>query len=193
MAYVPRIVAFSGSARKDSYNKLLLQVAVTGARATGAEVTVVDLREYPMPLYDGDLEAASGVPEHARTLRALFKEHQGLLIASPEYNSSFSPLLKNTIDWLSRPDGEEPGLAAFRGKTAALVSASPGGLGGIRGLVPLRMMLGNIDILVIPDQVAVGTAHQAFDEHGALMDETLRKQVESVGAKLSSVLLRLHG
>src|SRR4051812_15650015 len=103
MAYTPRILAFAGSTRSDSLNKKLVRIAADGARAAGAEVTLVDLRELPMPIYDGDLEAAESLPENAMKLRTLMMSHQGLLISSPEYNSSFSAVLKNAIDWVSRP------------------------------------------------------------------------------------------
>jgi chromate reductase, NAD(P)H dehydrogenase (quinone) len=151
----PKILAFAGSTRADSFNKKLVRVAVEGARQAGAEVTLVDLRDYPMPLYDGDLETEAGMPESAARLKELMKAHDGFLIASPEYNSSITAVLKNTIDWVSRAaPGEEP-LAAFDGKAAALMSASPGALGGLRGLVHVRSILGNIGVLVLPDQVAV--------------------------------------
>src|SRR5688572_18337049 len=130
----PRILAFAGSLRKDSYNKKLLAIAVQGARDAGAEVTVVELVDYPLPLFDEDLERA-GTPENAKKLKQLFLEHDALLIASPEYNSSFTAITKNTIDWVSRSSPGEPGLAAYRGKTAAIIAASPGALGGLRGLV----------------------------------------------------------
>ena len=123
-----RILAFAGSARRDSLNKKLLQVAVAGARAAGAEVTVLDLRDLPLPLYDGDLEAAEGLPANARALKQQLRAHAGLLLACPEYNSSVTPLLKNAIDWASRAEPGEAPLACFEGKVAGLVSASPGAL-----------------------------------------------------------------
>ena len=128
----PRILAFAGSARTDSYNHRLLLVAAEGAQAAGADVTVLNLKTYPLPLFDEDLEREDGTPENATQLKQLFLDHDGLLIASPEYNSSITPLLKNVIDWVSRSaEGEAP-LAAYRGKVAALMAASPGGLGGLR-------------------------------------------------------------
>lgn len=188
----PRILAFPGSARTDSYNKKLLAVAAKGARDAGAEVTVIDLKDYPMPLYDGDLEDKSGLPENAKKLKKLFLEHQGLLIAAPEYNSSLTPLLKNTIDWVSRPESDdEPPLACYQNKVAGLLAASPGALGGLRGLVPLRMLLENIRVMVIPDQFALAKAHDAFNEEGTLKDAKQRAQAEAVGAKLAQVLTKL--
>ena len=135
----PRILAFAGSLRKDSFNKKLVKIAAEGALSAGAEVTVIDLKEFSLPVYDGDLEEAEGLPAGAKKLKQLFLEHHGLLISSPEYNSSIPGGLKNMIDWVSRTETEdEPPLACFNKKVAAIMSASPGGLGGLRALVPLR-------------------------------------------------------
>ena len=180
-----KILAFAGSARRESFNRKLIHVAAAGARDAGAEVNVIELAEYPLPIYDGDVEADEGLPEAARRLKTLFHEHDGLLLACPEYNSSITPLLKNTIDWVSRPaEGEKP-LACFEGKVAGLVAASPGALGGLRGLVVVRMLLGNIRVLVVPDQAAIGKAYELFDENGALTDDGMRKRVEAVGASVA--------
>ena len=154
----PRILAFAGSARTDSYNARLVQVAAEGARTAGADVTVLNLKEYPLPLFDEDIEQEQGMPENAKKLKQLFLDHDGLLISSPEYNSSITPLLKNTIDWVSRPAEGEPMLAAYQGKVAALMAASPGGLGGLRGLVHVRSILSSIGVIVLPDQIAVSRA-----------------------------------
>lgn len=186
-----KILAFAGSARKDSFNKKLVKIAAQGARAAGAEVTYLDFRDLPLPLYDGDLEEAEGLPENALKLKALMKAHQGFLIACPEYNSSMTPLLKNAIDWASRPEPGEPPLACFKEKVAALMSASPGGLGGLRGLVHVRSILGNIGVLVLPDQKAIGNAHQAFDENGNLQDEAQQSAIEQLGSKLAAVTAKL--
>ena len=188
-----KLLAFAGSARKDSFNKRLVQIAAAGATAAGADVTVIDLKQFPMPLFDQDLEQEARVPEHAVRLKQLFVEHDGLLIAAPEYNSSITPLLKNSIDWVSRPAGDEPPLVAFRGKTAALMSASPGGLGGLRGLVHVRSILASIGVMVLPDQVAVAKAFEAFGEDGQLVDERKQAQVEKLGAELARVTALLKG
>ena len=103
MAYTPKILAFAGSTRKDSFNKKLVKITGEAARLAGAQVTYLDLRDLPMPLYDGDLEAEQGIPQNARKLKALMLSHDGLLISAPEYNSSISGVLKNAIDWASRP------------------------------------------------------------------------------------------
>ncbi|MEM7020385.1 MAG: NAD(P)H-dependent oxidoreductase [Pseudomonadota bacterium] len=178
---MPKLLFFAGSARRDSFNKKLAQNAADIGAELGAEATFVDLKDYAMPIYDGDLEAESGLPEAALQLKALFREQDGFFIASPEYNSSFPALLKNTLDWVSRPHEEnEPMLAVLRDKVAAISSASPGGFGGLRGLVPLRMMLGNIGVTVVPNQLALSSAHQYFDEAGKLSDETQRKMLRRV-------------
>ncbi|MFO0873357.1 MAG: NAD(P)H-dependent oxidoreductase [Phycisphaerales bacterium] len=182
----PRILAFSGSLRTGSFNAMLLRTAVKGARAAGGEVTELSLADYPLPIYHGDHEASNGLPENARRLKAVFMEHDGLLLACPEYNSSIAPLMKNTIDWVSRAAPNEAGLAAFVGKVAALVSASPGGLGGLRGLRHMRDVLSDIMVVVLPApfMVAVPRAHEAFDAHGMLKDAKLAAAVEAVGARL---------
>lgn len=193
MPYVPRIVAFAGSTRKDSFNKKLVKVAIAGARAAGAAVTEIDLGDLPMPLYDGDLEEAEGLPVGARRFREALLANDGLLIASPEYNSSISGVLKNAIDWASRPQPGEKPLACFAGKVASLMSASPGALGGLRGLATVRSILGNIGVIVLPDQVAVPRAHEAFGPDGVLLDEKQRRSVERLGSELARVLGKLHG
>lgn len=193
MAYVPMILALAGSTRQHSYNKRLVKIAAAGAREAGAEVTVVDLRDLAMPLYDGDLEDTQGIPPAAQQLKELMLAHQGLLISSPEYNSSISAVLKNAIDWASRSAPGEAPLACFTGKTAALISASPGALGGLRGLVHLRAILSNINVLVLPDQMAVMKADAAFNDDGSLKDGKLHVRARGIGAKLATVLAKLHG
>lgn len=185
----PRILALAGSTRAHSLNKRLVRFAAEAARAADVEVTTIDLRDYPLPLFDGDLEDRDGLPENAKKLKAMFREHDGLLIASPEYNSSVTAVLKNVIDWVSRAESEgEPPLIAFRGKTAALLSASPGALGGLRGLVHLRAILGNLGVIVLPDQVAVTKANEAFDEQGALKEQQTASRVAAVAQALAAFL-----
>jgi len=188
-----RLLAFAGSARRESFNKKLASEASRLAREAGAETTELDLRDYPLPLYDGDLEAAEGAPEHVATLRGLFVEHDGFLIACPEYNSSITPLLKNTIDWISRPAEGVPNLAAFRGKTATVLSASPGALGGMRGLVHVRSILGTLGIFVMPSQVALSKAHSAFGEDGRLIDAPTEERLRKAVAELVAATDRLAG
>jgi NAD(P)H-dependent FMN reductase len=164
-----KVLVFAGSTRTGSFNGKLAHQAAGELRRAGMSVTLADLRDYPMPLYDGDSEAAQGMPENARRFKELVRGHDALVIASPEYNGSFSALLKNTIDWISRPAPGEPPLAVFRGKPAALLSASPGPGAGNRGLRHLRELLEMIGMKVVPAQVAVARASQAFDESGKLV------------------------
>lgn len=183
-----KILAFAGSTRKDSFNKKLAAVAARTAEKAGAQVTLVDLADYRMPLYDGDLESESGLPEAAARLKRLMAEHDGLLIAAPEYNGSITAVLKNTIDWLSRPGAVEGSV--FQGKVATLMSASPGGLGGLRGLVHVRAILTNLGVLVLPGQQAVSGAGKAFDDEGNL-DESNQRRVDEVVTALVETLGRL--
>jgi chromate reductase, NAD(P)H dehydrogenase (quinone) len=191
MSNAPKILAFAGSTREASFNKRLIKVAADGARNAGADVTLIDLRDYPLPLYDGDLEANHGLPENAKKLRALFLDHQGLLISSPEYNSGTSAVLKNTIDWVSRGEDGKGDLSPYKDKVAGLISASPGRLGGLRGLVHLRQILGNIGVLVLPQQQAIGSAGQAFNDQGELSDSTLQAAVTDIGARLAGTIEHL--
>lgn len=160
----PRLLAMAGSTRSGSLNQLLLDVAVAAAREAGAEVTAIRLRDFDLPLYDGDLEATA-FPGKADELRALFISHDGFLIATPEYNGSVSGVLKNAIDWASRPRAGESliALPAFRGKVAGIMSASTGPFGGLRALAHLRQILGTIQTLVATEQVAVPFADKAFE------------------------------
>jgi chromate reductase len=187
-----KIVAFAGSLRASSFNKKLVAIAADAARAAGAEVTVVDLRELNLPLFDQDIEEASGLPEGAKKLKVLLRECDGFLIATPEYNSSISAPLKNAIDWASRAESDdEPSLVAYRGKVGAICAASPGALGGLRGLVTLRSILSNIGVFVLPDQVTVPTAHEAFDEAGQLKDDRKTKQIAGLAAHLVEIAGKL--
>ena len=166
---MPKILAFSGSIRRDAWNRKLIRSAVDATRAAGGDVTLIDLADYPLPLYNGDLEDKEGVPDNALRLKALFKAHDALLISSPEYNSSIPPLLKNTLDWVSREWQGESGLVPYQNKVAAILSASPGALGGMRMLPHLRQILNTLGVLVLPGQFALPHADHAFDtESGAL-------------------------
>lgn len=168
----PNILAFAGSTRGQSHNKKLVALAAEMARSAGAKVTLIDLRDFAMPFYDGDLEAQSGLPDSARALKKLMLEHHAFLLSCPEYNSSISAVLKNAIDWVSRPQPNEVAGIAFKGKWAALMAASPGNLGGVRGLFTVRQVLTTLGALVLPGQLAVARAQDAFAEDGALKDAT---------------------
>jgi len=187
----PRILAFAGSTRRQSFNKKLVHNAVRGAREAGAEVTLLDLKDLPLPLFDQDLEAEQSMPDNGRKLKKLFIDHHGLLIASPEYNSSVPAVLKNVIDWVSRPAPGEPPLVAFRGKVATLMSASPGAPGGLQGLNHVRSILSNLGVIVLPDQIAVAKAHEAFKPDGSIIDLKQQAGIEALGKTLTSFLMKL--
>jgi len=173
-----KLLFLAGSTREASLNKKLAVVAAKKAKDLGVDAMFVDLKEFEMPIYNGDLEDRQGLPEGAKKLKKLFVEADGFFIASPEYNSSFSALLKNALDWISRSeDKDEQPLSAYKGKVAALAAVSPGGYGGMRGLVPLRMMLGNIGVTVIPSQMAVPSGFDAFDDKGGLIKEGQQKML----------------
>lgn len=185
MSDAPRILALAGSLRAGSYNRRILALAADGARAAGADVTRIDLRDFPLPVYDADLESASGLPSAALALKERFRAAEGLLFASPEYNSAISGTLKNAFDWVSRPAPGEKPLACFKGKVAALCAASPGALGGIRGLASVRLILGNLGVVLLPDQVALPKAAEAFDDDGNVADPARRKSLMELGAALA--------
>ena len=186
---MPKILAFAGSVRRDSLNKKMVKAAAEGAREAGAEVTFLDLADYPLPLYDGDGEAADGLPDNVNKLKDICKAHDGFLVASPEYNAGFSGVLKNLTDWLSRPrDGERP-FEIFSMKPAAAMSASPGALGGNRMLASLRSHLLHMQMLVVPQTYGLGRAGDAFDEDGKLKDA----KVEASVKKLGQVVAELAG
>ena len=191
MTSTARILAFAGSTRKESFNKKLVRIGAQGAREQGAEVTLIDLKDFALPVFDQDLEAAEGIPEAATRLKRLMVEHDGLLIASPEYNSSITAVLKNTIDWVSRRAGDEPPLVAFRRKVATLMSASPGALGGLRALVHVRSILGNIGVIVLPEQIAVAKAHEAFNLDGSLKDLKQHANILELGKTLAAFVAKL--
>lgn len=186
----PRILAFAGSAREASFNKKLVRAAGAIAEREGAEVTFADLRDYPMPIFNEDDESANGIPDPALAFRELMKSHDAFLIASPEYNGAPSALLKNVIDWASRPrEGEAP-LECFQGKTAAIMGASPGRLGGIRGLPMLRYILSGIGVNVLAKDFALASAHEMLGDN-ALTDEGQQKMLEGVVQNLVRAAGRL--
>ncbi|HZT82513.1 MAG TPA: NAD(P)H-dependent oxidoreductase [Gemmataceae bacterium] len=191
MPATPKVLAFAGSLRRDSYNKKLVRIAAEAARNAGAEVMLIDLADFPLPVFNEDDETASGMPENARRLKELFLSHHGLLISAPEYNSSVTAALKNAIDWVSRKGPGPLQAWPFGEKCAALLSASPGQLGGLRGLVHLRAILGNLDVLVLPDQLAVPRAHEAFQADGSLKDPRQQERVAAIAGKLVGLLRKL--
>ena len=188
----PRILAFAGATRTQSWNKKLIRVAVRAAEEAGGEVTLIDLRDYPMPLYDGDLEQSEGQPHKARELKTLMVANHAFLLSCPEYNSSISGVLKNTIDWISRPQPDEPRYVAFKGKVAGLLAASPGNLGGVRALLTVRQVLTTLGVLVLPTQFALAHAASAFHDDGTLKEDGHRAAVAAVVAEVLAVTTRLN-
>ncbi len=187
----PRILAFAGSARQDSYNKLLVKIAAAGARASGIEVTELDLAELPLPIYDADVERLEGFPANVVRFREILQAHQGFLIASPEYNHFFSPLLKNALDWASRPAAGEKVLQAFAGKPAAIMSASNGQYAGVRGLIALRSLLSVLRLIVLPEVVTIANGAAAFAPNGQLRDESRQQAAMKLGATLADFLAKI--
>ena len=168
-----KILFLAGSSRTASTNKAVAKKARDIASEHDIEATFIDLKDFDMPLYNGDLEAASGLPENAIKLKDLFIAHDAIFISSPEYNSGYTPLLKNSLDWISRPHEEnETPLSAYKDKIAAIVAISTGGFGGMRGLVQLRMLLGNIQVTVIPQQLAIPFSTKVLDDEGNFIDES---------------------
>ena len=191
MADKLKILAFAGSTRKDSYNKKLVRIAVEAARRAGAEVTLVDLRDLAMPLYDGDLEASEGIPPNGKKFKELMKSHQGFLISTPEYNRSIPGVLKNAIDWASRKEGAEAPLVCFEGKCVAIISASPGAYGAFLSLTAVQTIFSKLGSVVIPDSFSLPKAHEAFDSDGNLKDAKQLALVEEVASSLVDYLKKL--
>ncbi len=192
---VPKMLVFAGSIRTGSYNARLAALAAKELSMAGAEVTRISLADYPMPLYDGDSEAKSGAPEHAVQLKQMMMQHQGVFIASPEYNASITPLLKNTLDWVSRVRGvREPPLAAYKNRVFAIGGASNGNYGAMRSLMALRQVLEiGCGALVLPDQIAVNKASEAFDDMENLKDEAMAARLKTLAQRLMDVAQRLAG
>lgn len=188
----PRILAFSGSARQASFNQRLVTVAAESARSAGADVTLINLRDYPMPLFNQDDEEEHGQPDTTRELKQIFSDHDGLLVASPEYNGLITPLLKNTLDWLSRQHDDEPKMMAYTGKVAGIMGASGGALGGLRGLVHLRALLSNLGVMVQPKQHALGGANKAFNDDGTLANDRDQSSVDSLSSGLVDICRKIH-
>lgn len=183
-----RVLVFAGSTRSGSFNRKLAEEAARLVEQDGRAVTTVDLKDFPMPLYDGDTESAQGLPPQAKQLKRLLREHDAFVIASPEYNGSFPALLKNIVDWTSRPEPGEAPLVAYRGKLAAVISASPGAGGGKRGLRHLRELLEMIGVRVVATQLTVARAMEAFDAEGHLLRPEDREQLTAVARDLAGAL-----
>ncbi len=192
MTSAVNLLFFAGSTRRGSFNKRLAHAAQRAAEAKGHATRFIDLADYAMPLYNGDLEAAEGPPQAARDLKALFQQHHGIFIASPEYNASFTPLLKNTLDWVTRVRGEgEPALHVFKTRVWALGAASAGAYGGMRGLISLRQtMTIGMSALVLSEQIAVGGADKVLGEDGTINDERIAGMLDGVITRLADTAAR---
>lgn len=189
----PKLLFFAGSARTDSLNKKFARCGAKLAQDAGIAATFLDLRDYPLPIYDGDFEDESGVPENAGKLKEIVEQHDGVFIISPEYNSSIPPLLKNVLDWISRVKNDDgSSSAAFKNKPTALGAVSPGGLGGMRVLIGLRPIIANgYNALVIPEQISVPGGDKVFGDDGMLTDEKVTQRYISAIKSLKSVAERM--
>jgi chromate reductase, NAD(P)H dehydrogenase (quinone) len=180
-----KITAFAGSSRTGSYSKSFARCAVDAANSLGADAQFIDLRDYPLPLYDGDLEILQGLPENAKKLKKIFSESDAFVISTPEYNHSYSGLLKNTLDWVSRKGGPSDLRTHFQDKPVLTLSSSAGQFGGVRSLMLLRLLLADdMKLIVLPEQMPLPNAGDAFDENGRLKDEKKRAQLENNVKKL---------
>lgn len=177
-----KILAFSGSSRSGSLNQMLLNIAIEGAREAGAEITKLQLSELQLPIYCGDLEDRQGLPDGALKFKTALAEHHAFLIATPEYNGGYTALLKNALDWASRPsNSDKSGIGCYADRPAAMVSASPGLLGAIRSQISLQTVLHKLGMHVIPASFALGNAHQLFDSHGEIKNPDIAIAVKAVG------------
>jgi chromate reductase, NAD(P)H dehydrogenase (quinone) len=188
-----RLLFFSGSARAGSHNTKLARLGAMIAEANGIPATFLDLADYPLPIYHGDLETSDGKPDNAKKLKAVMEAHTGIFIASPEYNASITPLLKNTLDWVSRPE-DGVSQTVFKTRVFALGSASPGGMGGLRSLNTVRTVLTlGLGALVLPEQFAVPRAHEAFGADGHLVNKDAQENYKALIQKLARAAHVLHG
>jgi chromate reductase len=181
-----KILVIPGSLRAGSHNARLAAAACHEFAQAGAEVTRISLSDFPLPIYDGDLQSKSGVPKHAVNLKRMISAHHGVLMVTPEYNSSVPPLLKNTIDWVTRvQDPHETRGEVFRHRAFAIASASENRLGGTRALAALRLILTACHALVVPNQIALSFASEAYDDMDRLKHPA---DVEALGAMVRQLI-----
>jgi NAD(P)H-dependent FMN reductase len=187
-----KILVIPGSLRSGSLNAKLAAVAIHELVQMGAEVTRISLSDFPLPIYDGDLQAKSGVPKHAVNLKRMIGAHHGVLIVTPEYNSSVPALVKNTIDWVSRvQDAHESRGDVFKGRVFAIAAASGGRLGGTRALAALRLILTACHATVIPNQLALSFADQAYDEMDHLKNAVDSEALKALAQQLIDISQRM--
>lgn len=182
-----KILAFDGSGRKESINRNVLNHVIAEAKKLGADVTQINLADYDLPIYNGDLESEQGIPEAVMKLKELFKSHDAFLVATPEYNGSYSPLLKNALDWVSRPVQGQPHLGEFAGKIAGLITATGGKLSGMRGIYPLNTLLFSLGVTVLPSIVSIGFYNDAIDANGALKNDNDKNAAANLATKIIKV------
>ena len=192
----PSLLVFAGSTRQQSFNRKLARATADMARDAGAAVTLLELSDYDIPMYNADLEA-QGTPQDVVRLKQALFDHPAWIICTPEYNASYPALLKNTIDWASSPVKTHPdwqdGLKSFRGKVVGMLSASPGALGGLRSQSHLAPLLLNLECWLAPKAYALGSAGSAFDDSGALVQPAQRERVRAVVDQVLWASARLHG
>ena len=190
-----KVLFFSGSLRQDSMNcKDARHASEVASKIDGVDAEFIALKDFDIPLYDGDIEEKDGMPEGVKRLKELFESADGLYIASPEYNGSFSGALKNAIDWVSRPaSADEAPLSAFVGKFAAISSATAGAFGGINGMNALRLVLSVIKVNVIANQLAIPKAFNFFDKSGELNDDKIKAQIASQVEEFCDLLKKSVG
>jgi chromate reductase len=192
----PRIVVMAGSSRREAYSRRVAAACARALKAAGGEVELIELAAYPAPLYNGDLEAEAGLPDCIVRLQQILHASDGLLVVNPEYNGSITPLLKNTLDWCSRPnpaDRARSGGAVYAGRAAAVVGSSPGVLGGMRVLFHVRDILGYLGMHVIPQQLAVGKAGEAVGADDRLYDPAQQEMLDKLAVALVDSARRLRG
>ncbi len=193
MSRKPKILALAGSLRQHSYSQRVLRTAIKGAEKAGAAVTLIDLGEYPMPIYNPDDHENNGFDANALRFQGLLTEHDGFLIASPEYNGSLPAALKNAIDWASRPGDRYPRSEIFQGKFAAIMTVSPGSFGGVRALSHLRGVLMSVGVNVLSAEIAVSFVGSKFDgDSEAMTDEKTKNNLEKLGASLVEMLEKMR-
>ena len=187
----PSVLAFAGSIRKDSFNKQLAKVAQHAAEKLGAKVSFADLADYQIPLYCADYHELKGIPESAIAFKELMKNHNGFLIASPEYNGSLTGILKNTIDWATIRHGDEERMACFNGKVAGIMCAAPG-TGGSHSLHHLRAVLSRLGTFVLPNHLNLTNCHAYLQGELTLSDESKQSQINAIANELIRVIRGLH-
>ncbi len=192
MSDTPRILAFGGSLRQDSFNHKLAAAFARATEAAGAESRLIRLRDYPLPVFDADLESETGIPRESKELSAHIAWADGLIVSCPEYNSSLTAALKNAIDWVSRKDDQQPGFGVLAGKPILLVATSTGGRGGLRGLPHARDVFSNIGMVVVPPIYAVSFAAKVFAADGSIADDAIAEQISKLSATMVETTKRLQ-